>query len=236
MDHILEFVDARQKTWCIHCGATLARVNVSRDHVPSKGLLLKPYPANLPVVEVCAECNVSFSLDEEYTVAFLGAVIAGSTDPANQDNPAAEIFARNPKLKARIERGKTEYETIGGETRVTWKAESERIARVILKNARGHAFFEYGEPMLDVPTHAASISLTALSAGERARFEDVDMGPVWPEVGSRMMTRMRTGQDLSGGWVVVQDGVYRYSVSQEGSMIVKAVLFEYLAAEVCWAD
>jgi hypothetical protein len=58
----------------------------------------------------------------------------------------------------------------------------------------------------------------------------------WPEVGSRMMTRVMTGQDLSDGWVIVQQGVYRYAIVQEGVMFVKMVLFEYLAAQVFWAD
>jgi hypothetical protein len=74
----------------------------------------------------------------------------------------------------------------------------------------------------------------ALSADERAEFESAGTGPAWPEVGSRMMTRMVTGQDLRDGWIVVQDGVYRYAVIQEGGMLVKSVLFEYLATEVHW--
>ena len=224
MDHIQEFVDARQKTWCIHCGTALGAVDINRDHVPSKSLLLKPYPTNLPVVEVCVTCNRSFSLDEEYTVAFLGSVLAGSTDPTNPSNPAAGILARNPKLRSRIERYKTEYRTVGGGTQIAWKPELERVNRVVVKNARGHVFFEYGEPMLEKPQYVASMPLMPLNAEERAKFESVQMGPAWPEVGSRMLTRMITGQDLSDGWVIVQDGIYRYAVSQQNGIVVKSVL------------
>jgi hypothetical protein len=51
-----------------------------------------------------------------------------------------------------------------------------------------------------------------------------------------MMTRVVRGQDLSRGWVIVQDGVYRYALEQQGIMLVKSVLFEYLATEVHWDD
>jgi hypothetical protein len=45
-----------------------------------------------------------------------------------------------------------------------------------------------------------------------------------------------TGQDLAGSWVTVQDGIYRYAVAQHGVVLVKSVLFEYLATEVFWGD
>jgi hypothetical protein len=67
-------------------------------------------------------------------------------------------------------------------------------------------------------------------------FESIDNGLLWPEVGSRMMTRVITGQDLSNGWVIVQEGVYRYAVVQQGGILVRSVLREYLATEVYWDD
>jgi hypothetical protein len=76
-------------------------------------------------VQVCKPCNTGFSLDEEYLVAFLGAVIAGSSDPERQaEANAARILNRNPKLRARIERARSEYRTHGGETRIVWKPEA----------------------------------------------------------------------------------------------------------------
>lgn len=237
MHQIQEFVDERQKSWCIHCGRYIGALKTNRDHVPSKSLLRKPYPSNLPVVYTCLACNEGFSLDEEYLVAFLGSVLAGSTEPDPLRSPnAARILKRNPTLKTRIERSKTEYETRGGETRVIWKPESHRIDRVILKNARGHAFFEYGEPMLSSPHHVWCRPLQLLTADERATFENLDPGPAWPEVGSRMMTRLLTAQDISGTWVIVQDGVYRYAIAQIGVILVRTVLFEYLATEVYWSS
>ena len=85
MDYINEFVDERQKSWCIHCGYLIGDVETSDDHVPSKGLLRKPYPENLPVVKTCKSCNSGFSGDEEYLFLFLHCVLAGSTDPESSD-------------------------------------------------------------------------------------------------------------------------------------------------------
>ncbi len=90
--------------------------------------------------------------------------------------------------------------------------------------------------MLSEPKHVWTAPLQALTIEQRADFENMDMGSGWPEVGSRMLTRVLTGQDLSGAWVIVQDGVYRYGVAQQGVMLVRSVLFEYLATEVYWSD
>ncbi len=237
MDQIAESVDERHRAWCIHCGQWIAGLETSRDHVPSKSLLREPHPENLPVVQICKRCNNGFSLDEEYVVAFLGAVLVGSTGPEKQDNPSvAHALQRNPKLRARINQARSEYVTDGGETRIIWKPENARVDRVILKNARGHAFFEIGEPMLDPPKYVRSVPLESFTPAQRADFENTDFGAGWPEVGSRMMTRLMTGQDLTDGWIVVQDGVYRYAVVQTGGTLVRSVLFDYLATEVCWED
>ena len=154
MDYINEFVDERQKSWCIHCGCGIGEVDTNKDHVPSKVLLRKPYPENLPVVPTCTTCNNSFSADEEYLSLFLHCVLVGSTDPERQaDNKVARALRRHAKLRARIERSKTKYQSIGGKMRCIWKPETERVERVVVKNARGHAFYEYGEPMLLEPEH-----------------------------------------------------------------------------------
>lgn len=235
MQQIEPFADERNQSWCIHCTRWLSDVKVNRDHVPSKSLLYRPYPANLPVVEICEDCNSGFSKDEEYLLVFLSAVLSGSTDPACQSNPqAAAVLRRNEKLKARIERAKTAYETIGGKTETVWKPEPDRVRQVLVKNARGHAYFEYGEPLMDDPARVWFTPIQCLASEERAAFEITGGDGVWPEVGSRMMTRLATGQDLVGSWVEVQPGIYRYAVFQEGGLVVRIVLHDYLAAEIVW--
>jgi len=239
MDKIEEFVDERQKSWCIHCGALIGSVDTNEDHVPSRALLLKPYPDNLPVVRICRTCNDGFSADEEYLFLFLRCVLEGTTDPdEHTDARVARALRRHKKLRARIERSKSEQSTIFGETLCEWQPETERINRVILKNARGHAFYEYGEPMLTEPEHVWAYPFAAMPEVERETFENDDAYKLtgWPELGSRMMTRMMTGQDLSGGWVIVQDGIYRYRLDQCGVIRVRSILYEYLATEVYWSD
>jgi hypothetical protein len=240
VDYIDEFVDERQKSWCIQCGAWIGDVETNKDHVPSKGLLRKPSPEKLPVVETCTACNNGFSADEEYLFLFLNCVLAGSTDPDRQtDARVARALQRHHKLRARIECSKTEYRTIRGDTRCLWKPDTDRIERVIIKNARGHAFYEYGEPMLTEPSHVWTAPLVMVTAAEREEFENIGTAgdfALWPEVGSRMNTRVLTGQDLRDGWVIVQDDVYRYSVEQRDVMLVRSVLLEYLATEVYWND
>ena len=238
MERVEEFVDERQKSWCIHCARPLAGLETSEDHVPTKSLLTKPCPHHLPVVTICRECNNGFSRDEQYVVTFLSCVLSGSTDPEKQRNPsAARALTNSTALRTMIERAKTEYQTLDGETRIVWKPDMDRVHRVILKNARGHAYFEYGEPMLEPPVHVWASALECLSESERVNFEGLDdEGDIaaWPEVGSRMMTRVCTGQDMNDGWVVVQKGIYRYAVQQTGNLRVRSILSEYLATEVQW--
>lgn len=89
--------------------------------------------------------------------------------------------------------------------------------------------------MLDEPEHIRAVPIASLTKEQRDNFEDREPTlEAWPEVGSRMMTRVLTGQDLEGPWIIVQEGVYRYSVAQRGGMLVRSVLSEYLATEVFW--
>jgi hypothetical protein len=234
MDQIPEFVDERNESWCIHCGAAVGPA-ASRDHVPSRCLLLEPYPTNLPTIRICASCNSAFSRDEEYTIAFLGSVLVGSTEPDTLSIPAAaRILRGSSKLRERIARSKIRVATSAQESRSLWKPEDERIKRVVVKNARGHAFFEFGDPLMGEPFSVLVKPLEAMLHHELSVFLRVRASDGWPEVGARMMTRMVTGQDMTDGWVIVQPEVYRYSVVQTGTMTVRSVLFEYLATEVSW--
>jgi hypothetical protein len=237
MDQLNEFADSRQKSWCIHCGKLMEDLKVTKDHVPSKSLLQEPYPSNLSIVQICFDCNNGFSVDEEYLTAFISCVISGSTDPNVQLHPKAKKILRyNQNLRSRLDLSRIIYKTEGGNERTIWKPESMRIERVITKNARGHALFEFSEPMLERPSYIEWIPLNFLTSTQRDDFENIELGSLLPEVGSRMMTRMVFGQDLINGWIIVQDGLYRYSVVQpeQGGLLVRTVIFEYLATEVYW--
>lgn len=236
MEEIEEFTDERHKGWCMHCGNSISYARKNWDHVPTKGLLNRPLPPHIPQVEVCISCNSSFSLDEEYFVVFLSCVLSGSTSPDAQVDPRMQrALARNPALEARLESAKQRSTDLFGEEKIIWQPEFGRISKVVVKNARGHAFYEYGEPMLSEPDYVWAMPIASLSDLQRVEFENVTVSG-WPEVGSRMMTRVISGADLNDGWVVVQDDVYRYSVVQDGTLIVRSVIRNYLATEVRWGD
>lgn len=52
---------------CIYCGQKAD----TREHVPSKVFLIKPYPNHLAIVPSCFECNNSFSKDELFLSIFI---------------------------------------------------------------------------------------------------------------------------------------------------------------------
>jgi hypothetical protein len=73
---------------------------------------------------------------------------------------------------------------------------------------------------------------------ERQAFEGSDKTGLaaWPEVGSRAMQRLLVvGSDVySEGWLVIQEGNYRFHVSQEDGLTVNIVLREYLGCHIVW--
>ena len=71
------FSDERFNGYCVYCGGN----DATGDHVPSKVLLDKPFPSDLPKVAACADCNLSFSSDEPYLACLIDCVIAGSVNP-----------------------------------------------------------------------------------------------------------------------------------------------------------
>lgn len=237
MKSLPDYADQRHKAWCIHCGAVLAEATTNRDHVPSKSLLERPYPAELPTVEICVSCNSSFSLDEEYFVAFLGSVLSGTADPSGQMSEKAEAaLSGNRRLQEHIESSLQIVEDEHGNPRVSFIPDLDRIRKVVVKNARGHVIFEHGRPADGEPANVAIVPLEHLNDEARRIFETIDYGPGWPEVGSRLMSRLASGDDMrSDGWVVVQPDVYRFAVMDQGDrFVVRTVIREYLATEVIW--
>jgi hypothetical protein len=233
MDPQKLFVDERLIGLCVYCG----REPSTRDHVPSKILLDDPLPINLSVVPACQQCNIGFSLDEQYLACLLECVISGSTDPNSvRRDKVRRILRDNQALALRIATSRHTDES--GE--VAWVPELDRVKRVLLKLARGHAAYEYSEHPPEEPEHISFGPLIAMS-DEKLKFfesppEDVFQG--WPELGSRAFLRaVIVGHEpltADGIWEVVQKGRYRYSVSCSGQLAVRMVLSEYLACAVEW--
>ena len=240
MKQLSDYSDIRMRGWCVHCGKTLEEEETNRDHVPTKALLRPPPPDSLPVVEVCSECNSSFSLDEEYVVAFLASVISGSTEVNAERFPkASRALAHSAGLRRKIQESQT------SESPPQWSPELRRIERVMEKNARGHWLYETGEAVSDTPTSVHVQPIPAMSEREMDQFYGDrsygDSSGLWPEVGSRSMSRAvdRWARQAQGeaddSWVEVQSGVYTYSCASPPQLArVRMVIYDYLAAEVIW--
>lgn len=233
---INDYADERHKGWCIHCGSVLVAVESNLDHIPSKTILDRPFPDNLPTIRICRSCNTSFSNDEEYFTAFLGAVLSGNADPEHQVVHRAEkSLSRNLRLQKEVEAQLRVVKDANGNDQVSFVPNMKRIQNVVVKNARGHVLFEHGEPAEGEPVHVAIQPMQILPSVTREAFENIDYGPVWPEVGSRLMQRLISGEDLrEDGWVIVQPDVYRFAVMNNGQFVVRTVIREYLATEVIW--
>ncbi|MBB4374128.1 hypothetical protein GGD63_006957 [Bradyrhizobium sp. cir1] len=235
MEDLEDFSDERHKAWCIHCGKALHATTTNKDHVPSKSLLDRPYPGNLPLVRICTACNSGFSDSEQYLVAFLGSVLCGTTNPSlHEDSAARRILSWSSQLRETIEKSKREYRTHGGETRIVWSPDHARISKALTKNARGHIYHELGEPVFGEPTSIWTKPLEYFTPTEPNEFEASDLPDVWPEVGSRLMNRLPSGEDMDGSWIVVQSGVYRFNVNIAQPLGIRIILREYLAAEITW--
>lgn len=253
MREIEDFTDDRLKAWCIHCGTEIANIESNLDHVPTKSLLtkaLRKRGANydrgvgdeldyLPQVVVCRRCNSSFSPDENYLLCVLHAVMAGSLYPDPQKHPEAATVLRSNRHVVRSLKRRPDGQLLLFEDLkpFTLYPDIEKIRRVVVKNARGHAYHEIGEPLLEAPDHVAFIPLEKLSPDQRDAFEAVETGAdlvVWPEVGSRMTIRLLDEEAMVGGWISVESGRYRYSIDWSDTVTVKTVIWEYLATETRW--
>jgi hypothetical protein len=230
MEQIPNFGDTRSQGFCVHCGGP----DESKDHIPSKVLLDEPFPENMHVCACCFRCNNDLSADEEYLACFLECVLAGDADPAViRRAKIGRLLSSKPPLLARIRNAKS---TATNAT--VWKVENDRVKRVVLKLARGHAAFELNEPQIGEPSDLNFRPLLTLTDAERDEFEasSGELLQAWPEVGSRSLQRTLVVGSVGyePGWIDVQDGNYRYRVSQDGGPTVSIVLREYLACQVHW--
>lgn len=95
MKQIKKISDFRLEGYCVYCGGKPE----TRDHVPSKIILDKPFPENLPVVPACNKCNQDFSKDEEYFACLIECVLRGTTEPVKlKREKIKDILVRKPQL------------------------------------------------------------------------------------------------------------------------------------------
>lgn len=250
---IEDFSDDRLKAWCIHCSAVIADTESNRDHVPTKSLLTKALRERgarhdrgagcemdyLPQVTVCRRCNSSFSPDENYLLCVLHAIMAGTLYPDPTKHPeAAAILRSNRHVVRSLKSGPDGQLLLFDNLKpFTLYPDTGKIRRVIIKNARGHAYHEIAEPLLEAPVHVAFVPLDQLTIEQRSAFESAGACgelAVWPEVGSRISPQLLDGEAILGGWITVEPGRYRYLVEWSECVTVRTVIWEYLATESRW--
>lgn len=228
MKQIEPLGDERLLAGCVYCGG----LPDTRDHVPSRVLLERPFPDNLPVVPCCGSCNNTFSLDEEYCAALIDCVRVGSARPtARHRDKVRAILARQPALTAALEAARS----VDVNGQVTFAPDLARIETVVLKLAKGHAAFELHTVDAEEPSVSVA-PLPLLDEASREAFETPPEVHLYPEVGSRAMLRMFEHGVPSPSWIVVQPGRYRFLASPGLPVLVRIVIGEYLACEVVWED
>ena len=215
---------------CVCCGARPD----TRDHCPSKVLLDEPYPGNLPVVEACAKCNGSISLDEQYFACFLECVMCGTENPQGlKREKIARILSELPPLATDIQ-STLAIDAAGGKI---WQADMARVKKVVLKLARCHLHYELGLHEHDEPSVFEVAPLEQWDPKSREFFErpEPELHALWPELGSSAFMRAvgleRPGVD---GWQIVQEGRCRYLTGQRHGNYAHIAIGEYLACRVAW--
>ncbi|WP_134971633.1 hypothetical protein [Stenotrophomonas maltophilia] len=176
MEQVKDYSDSRLYAGCVYCGMQVT----TRDHVPSKAFLDAPYPENLPVVGACKDCNEGFSKDERYVACVIEVARRGSSEPLEMRRlTVAATLQRSPNLKALIDSGRSE---LNG--RVQYGFDSNRLERVLVKLAKGHACYELAVWNLRAPSSVWWAPLVALSELERDQFDEPVLVNTIGEVGS----------------------------------------------------
>ena len=213
--------DERALAFCAMCGGDTP----TRDHLPAKILLDLPLPEPSHIVRKCFSCNNGLGAHEDYLACCVEIARLGTVDPDQLERERVrKILKRSPALTQHF-RGALNARP--GE--VSLNINRERVAAVLTKQAKGHALYELHQPQYSEPSAVWFRSLHLMSEEQLRMFEEPPSPRVWPEVGSRAMQRMVLG---NVGWVVRQPGRYRYLAIGGAPVLVRAVLSEYLVAEV----
>ena len=130
-------VIARKWVGCVYCGAQAT----TKDHVPPRCLLEKPFPPGLLTIPSCEECNGDFSKDEQYLQIVLAQIgfkpyLMAKVEEGGVVDRALE---RAPALDERVIQ-LLEATPDGG---VSFRPERERVLNIVRKIAFGLYFRRY---------------------------------------------------------------------------------------------
>lgn len=221
MRFIPEQIDVRHESICFFCSD---QAGITRDHVPPKVFLDRPYPENLPVVPSCLPCNSVTSADEEYVAAALEVVACKSVNTAELERAQiVKSLNRNGSLLERLKSAAT-IETDA----LSLGLEDDRFERVFSKVARGLLRFEVGEPTGHLVDEVRYSRYSQMSKPEVDAFCELTYS-LLPEVGSRMLTTLVEDHRMETSWQCLQEFRFSYAIEITASicrvkMIVRGVL------------
>ncbi|MBK5449109.1 hypothetical protein JFU18_10730 [Bacillus sp. TH22] len=227
-------------TECIYCGEESS----TREHIPSKVFLNRPFPENLSTVSACLTCNNSYSSDEELLallIQLLKQKHYGSEYTFSEEVNSRMENVRNVKLVSKIKQV-IEADNVKDEFH-------DNILRMLIKLAIGHSVWDISEGYYidedGIAADSAKVEysfINDMTDEEINKFSipfDITNEPL-PELGSRvyegrLLVLERDGEEprLLLDWATVQPYEYNYTCYQFGDIIVvKMVINNFLFAEV----
>lgn len=183
----------RKNPQCLFCG----RVSQTKDHIPTKNLLERPYPNNLLTIPACDKCNKSFSLDEEY---FLNVLVEISDNPAliAKKEPGGSVFKareRSKGLQYRIANSLVK----GEDGKLYFQSDTDRIKRVIEKIAFG----------LYVHKYKTIAKLSSFNCSGFYPFSVIESRP------AEIFLLTYSEKFRPKKWTIIQKGVFSYIVVRD---------------------
>ena len=180
---------ALTKRICVYCG----KVATTKDHVPPKLLLEKPFPINLQTVRSCQRCNQGASLDEQYFLVLLGHISTSPNIVTKID--IGGVIDRTLNLSPALEESLTQaldVDEVSG--RVFIRHDAERMNRVLKKIAIGLYAMRYGR----IASNDKIIFVNSYP------YQQEDTRPL-PYFIATFTERFKSRQ-----WCIVQAGVFSY--------------------------
>ena len=146
---------AKRTPRCAFCGSEEdTTTNLTRDHVPPRGIFFEPLPSDLITVDACPRCNTGASKDDEQFRVLVSLDVGADTPELREwwSGPVLRGIRRNRKLHGELLENmrRTEVRTpaglyLGEQTVTQMKAAPYK--RTLVKITRGLYFHHYGEAL-----------------------------------------------------------------------------------------
>ena len=223
--------DTRYEDICCYCQKQFDN-DKTRDHIPSKVLLDKPYPENLPIAFCCFNCNQSFSTDEEYFACIIEYLIAGTKNAEEiQREKIRKILNKKENLKKIIEKNINET---NGELSINF-AESA-LKNIIKKIIFGHLSYELSNPYIQNPKYIEFNTIDKLNDLEFQEFINDTSIDIAPEIGTRASLGYNIKDDSPfSSWKIVQENNYQYKLEiLESETVLKVIIRNKVYIMAIW--